>query len=449
MPTPEELERVAATYAPAGGSDDRIRLAPFDEGLPRTGQWRQGFDVADMNGDGHLDVVFGPSRKGRPTPNIFLGDGQGQWRLWSEARYPDQPYDYGDAAVADFNGDGHMDVAFGFHLRGMLALVGDGAGGFEVWSEGLDLEKPGAGDAATAFSSRAVEALDWNRDGRPDLLALGEGPKGVEMVPGKEQGQMINTARSFSLFVNNGDGSWTRQGIEDLAGDFGDDFALGDFDRDGRQDLAIASRRRGNRHILRLSSTGQDGLLSAYPVEPLRAQASLTAVAAADLDGDGFEELLLAYVNRELGVWRTGIDLYRGSATDGWQRQVVTARETRVGVWDMSVGELDGDGRPDLVAVTGEGETWVFLGGPESTFVQEASPELPARVRGCRGSEVRLVDLDGDGRDEVLAAFAGEPTGPTGLPGVVAAPGCPGQGRIAAWRSAAAGAEPATRTAGR
>ena len=245
-PTQEELDEVAATYAPPAEASDRIRLEPFDEGLPRTGQWRQGFDVADMNDDGHLDIVFGPSRKGRALPNIFLGDSQGNWRRWSEARYPPLPYDYGDAAAADFNGDGHQDVAFGFHLRGMLALIGDGKGGFEPWTEGLELDSPGKGGDATAFSSRAIEAVDWNGDGRPDLLALGEGPKGLKLVAGDDKGTMINTATSFALFVNGGDGSWSRQAVEDRAGDFGDDFAVGNFDRDGRLDLAIASRRRGN-----------------------------------------------------------------------------------------------------------------------------------------------------------------------------------------------------------
>ncbi len=442
-PTQEELDRVAANYVPPAGSADRLRLEPFDDGLPQTGQWRQGFDVADMNHDGHLDIVFGPSRKGRAVPNIFLGDSQGHWRRWKEARYPRQPYDYGDAAVADFNGDGHQDVAFGFHLRGMLALIGDGQGGFEPWTEGLELDHPGQGGDATAFSSRAIEAVDWNRDGRPDLLALGEGPKGVKLVPGDDKGTMINTARSFALFVNNGDGSWSRQAVDDRAGDFGDDFAFGDFDRDGRPDLAVASRRRGNREILRTSSAGQDGVLAAQELAPLRPSSTLTSVAAADLDGDGYEELLLGYINRELDVWRTGIDLYRGNPQDGWQRSTVGVEESRAGVWDMTVGDLDGDGAPDLVGLTNDGRAWVFLGDGQGTFVREASPELPRPIKGCEGSEVRLVDLDGDGRDEVLASFAGEPTGPVGLPGVISFPGCPGQGRIYVWRVVSTGAEPA------
>jgi len=62
-PTPEELEQAAATYAFEIATGDRLGFEEFDRGLPRQGQWRNGFDVADMNGDGHLDIVFGPSRK--------------------------------------------------------------------------------------------------------------------------------------------------------------------------------------------------------------------------------------------------------------------------------------------------------------------------------------------------------------------------------------------------
>ncbi len=438
-PTQEELDRVAANYRPEAGAADRVRLEPFEEGLPRSGQWRQGFDVADMNHDGHLDIVFGPARKGRARPNVFLGDSRGHWRGWSEAVYPALPYDYGDAAVADFNGDGHQDIALGIHLRGLLAVVGDGKGGFAPWTGGLTLDDPGRGGDATAFSSRAITAIDWNRDGRPDIVALGEGPKGLRFAHGEDRGRMINTARSFALFVNQEDGTWTREGIEEASGDFGDDFTFGDFDGDGKPDLAVASRRRGNRKILRTSSAGQDGLLGPQSVEQLRDGAHLTSVAAVDLEGDGTDELLVGYITRELKVWRTGIDLFTADSEAGWRRRTVASEESRAGVWDMDVGNLDGDGVPDLVALTGDGGTWVFLGDRQNVFAREASPELTLRAKGCEGSEVRLVDLDGDGRDEILASFAGEPTGPAGLPGVMAYPGCPGQGRIHAWRVALTG----------
>ncbi|HVR28811.1 MAG TPA: VCBS repeat-containing protein, partial [Thermoanaerobaculia bacterium] len=109
---------------------DRLTFVPFDHGLPRQGQWRQGFDVADINGDGHLDIVHGPLRKGSYQPVVFLGDGAGSWRAWEDVTWPELAYDYGDAAVGDVNGNGLLDVALGIHLRGVLVLIQEEPGRF-------------------------------------------------------------------------------------------------------------------------------------------------------------------------------------------------------------------------------------------------------------------------------------------------------------------------------
>ena len=161
---------------------DLLTLTPSDQGLPKSGQWRNGFVFADMNGDGHQDLVHGPARKSFAPPRIFLGDGSGSsWREWTEARYDQAPYDYGDVAVADFNGDGHQDLALAIHLTGVVVLTGDSAGRFEKWSEGLPvvtIEVKASGRTkrkSSSFSSRALIATDWTGDGRPDLLAIAEG----------------------------------------------------------------------------------------------------------------------------------------------------------------------------------------------------------------------------------------------------------------------------------
>ena len=80
---------------------DRLRLEPWDEGLPKEGQWRNGFAMADFDGDGHLDLAHGPPRKGPiGEPVIFLGDGSGRWRHWAQARYPLSPTTTGTSRPA-------------------------------------------------------------------------------------------------------------------------------------------------------------------------------------------------------------------------------------------------------------------------------------------------------------------------------------------------------------
>jgi hypothetical protein len=171
-PAPPDPPRAADLAA-----SDALQFEPIGAGLPRAGQWREGFDLADLDGDGNLDLVHGPARKGRRVPHVFRGDGRGAFAEWSEARFPSLAYDYGDARAADFDGDGRLDLALAVHLSGLQLLLGDGRGGFRAAGAGLDWSGAGAG-----FSSRAIRAADLDGDGRVDLAPLGEFPGGTEVI---------------------------------------------------------------------------------------------------------------------------------------------------------------------------------------------------------------------------------------------------------------------------
>jgi hypothetical protein len=54
----EDKAKIAASYALDLKTSSTMKFEPFDEGLPRSGQWRYGFELVDMNGDGHLDIVL-------------------------------------------------------------------------------------------------------------------------------------------------------------------------------------------------------------------------------------------------------------------------------------------------------------------------------------------------------------------------------------------------------
>jgi hypothetical protein len=415
--------------APANA--DRLRLARATR-LASRGQWRQGFELVDLDGDGNLDIVHGPPRKGDGQPKIFLGDGAGGWRLWREARFESSPLDYGDVAVADFDGDGHLDLAFAVHLRGLIVLRGDGKGAFREWGEGLPYWAPETHEEAPPFSSRTVAAVDWNRDGRPDLLTLGEGPR-IVRVPGANSPDFQHGDRGPILFLNRGGGQWERydQGTgKDRI--FGDDLAVGDFDGDGLSDFVVASRVRGLTTLVHMGRA--DGSWEAVALGELVRPGSYGAVHAVDLDGDGRDELLLGYGASADDVHWTGVDLVE--LEDGaWRRQAVTAvREKRGSVTALTTGDVDGDGRTDVVALTGAGDRWLLLGAPRGGFVREESPELaPAEPR-CSGYEAAVARLGDEGPTLVILAFAGEPGSEQIFPGMEKS--CPSEGSFEIWSPA-------------
>lgn len=423
-PSAEEL---AAAYQTTTREAETLRFVPLSQGLPTAGQWRNGFDLADVNGDGNLDIVHGPARKEFGGPVLFLGDGKGNWKRWREAKFPRLAYDYGDAVAADFNGDRHVDIALGMHLRGLAVLLGDGKGVFTDSSKGLDFSVAGSkGSDGSGFSSRALAVADWNGDKRPDILALGEGPR-LNLTSGREPAAAgASQAFGVVVYLNRGDGSWERrdQGTGRV-NVFGDAIDTADLSGDGRPDFAIGTNAMGRQDLVGVSRA--DGGWDQPTIDLVRPRSFVRDVEAADFDGDGRMDLAVAYTSRQ-GTWRTGVDLLLGRPEGRWERKAVWVEESREGVFALSSGDLDGDGGKDLVALTGDGRTWVFRGDGKGAFSREKSgvPQFPGA---CRGYNVELGDVDGDGNDEIIAAFAGESSA------MFAPDLCPSGGGITAWNA--------------
>lgn len=419
-PTPEEIAEVERSYQPEIGSAELLSIRDFGTGLPAQGQWRNGFDLGDVNGDGHLDIVHGPPRRGFSGPIVLLGDGAGSWRVWSEASFPKLPYDYGDAEAADFDGDGHLDVALAVHLGGITALRGDGAGGFEPWATGLKLVPPGQADNRT-FLSRTLATLDWDGDGLTDLAALSEGPRHPKATEREE----VETPLGVVVYRNRGDGTWAEHlRLSSDAELFGDSITVGDFDGDGRSDVATGTNALGRRQIVFLN---RGDSVEEIEVETLRPLAFIWAIDSADFDGDGRDDLVVASSSLRVGEWWAGLDLLLArEAEDGGlrfeRRVLVGGRETPdQRITALGTGDLDGDGSADLAAVDDSGVVHLFVGDGRGGMTRETQT-LGQPAPGCRGYHIRLGDLDGERGDEVVVAVAGE--------------GCPGGGRLGAWKIA-------------
>jgi len=384
-----------------------LELVPFDEGLPREGQWQDGFAIADLDRDGHLDLVHAGPRGPAPRPIVFLGNGAGRWRRWEAASFPPLSYAYGDVAVADFDADGLLDLALGMHATGIAVLRGEGAGRFVPW----DMAAP-----VSSFSTRALVAADLTADGRPDVVALGEGPRTERPPSGTLRGSY-----GLRLLQLRSDGDWVEVDLQPGSRRFGAALAAADLDGDGRRDLVTASHVAGDRDLLLLAA--RDGQWRPQPLDVPPA-AWTWAVAVAELSGDGRTDIVVAHLAHTPAGWETGIDILVARADGGFTARALHREAGRPGITAIGVGNLDASGASDIAAADARGRVLVFRDGhgPPAVFDGEA---------GCRASRIVVSDLDGDGCDEIVASFAGVPTrsGPAGG-------GCLRGGAIRAWTPA-------------
>ena len=377
-------------------ASSKFTATPFATGLPASGQWRDGFDLADMDGDGRLDLLHGPPRKGKPEPVIFLGDGKGHFHRWTTAHYAPLPYDYGDAKAGDFNGDGRMDMVLSAHLRGIVTLVAEPGGNYAPWGETLTLAEPAQTVADPPFSSRNLAVVDWDGDGKPDILALNEGPTRF---------QTGAPAQALGLWLNR-PGYWERLHPKNPLQSFGDSLAVGDVDGDGHPDALIGTQAAGSRFALQI---GDGGGFHSRELRSLPLDATVTAVALHDFNGDGHADVVDA--PRAVGTqFCTSLQWVDVANPDRERYQALWSEPSRNPVSVIVVGDIDHDGHDDIVAVRERGGALAFA-GRKGGFSHDIAIEPPADMADCVAYDAKLADLDGDGALELLVSYAGDDIG--------------------------------------
>lgn len=261
----------------------------FTETILRREDGYVGAQLADLNGDGHLDLILLGFQKA--AIEVYYGDEKGNWRLQTrlpETR-PGQTMPGRALAVGDLNHDGHVDLVAAFQRWGVYIYYGDGRGG----------HSGGRVDFSSASGEFASLALgDVNQDGHPDLAINGTSS-------GRDQ------ANGPDVYLGDGRGGWkaSSAGLKVLKF-AGGGLALGDLDRDGNVDLVAAGNITGDPRdgygLFWFRGDGKGGWRLAPESElPAKGLPVLHSVALADLDRDGLLEIIVLGGGRDgrITIW--------------------------------------------------------------------------------------------------------------------------------------------------
>jgi hypothetical protein len=379
---------------------DKLSFVPRQTGLPAGGRWQMSFDIADMNGDGLPDIVLGPPRTGGPFPSIFLQQKDGSWQLWRDAKWPDPkvvPLDYGSVRVADFDGDGHADIAIACHFARSYVLYGNGKGDFT-----RVVQIPQNNDGVT---SRSLVVADFNGDGRPDLATMDE--MDIQMSKGQ---RLLSGLINVALNLPTG---WKAVGADQfMEGMMGDWLSAADIDRDGKVDLLLTSRAE---NIMNLVYRNMGGGEKWQPiaVNQMPVNAFVWANAVGSLDRFKVPDLAMCFEQHNPWVSEKPTEacaIYYFHDAKGKPTEVPTPvllfkeKEDNVRYKAMAIGDLDGDGRNDIVIGSSDGRLRVFLQFPDGRFYEQYSPEF--KLPGTDIFDVRIADLDHSGMGSIVVIGA-------------------------------------------
>jgi FG-GAP-like repeat/FG-GAP repeat len=334
--------------------------------LTDSGGGAQRLAIGDLDGDKSPDLTVLSVVNGDVSVLLNAGDGT----FVAPVHYVTLA-NRASVAAGDLDGDGKPDLVFanpGSNDVSVLLSNGDG-----TFQGAVDFPAGGAFTGPGAAPLVAVAVGDLDGDGTLDLAVVNTGSDTVSVLLNTGEAPMFSGYVEYSLGM----------GIAPCS------VAMGDFNRDGLLDLAVANH--GSHDVSVLLNQGHGTFTAAVSYGSVTTP---NAIAVGDLDGDGWPDLVVADAtlgSQNLSVLRNSRD---GTFPTSYLVSVGTAQSSVV------VGDLNGDGNLDL-AITGFGsqDVRVLLNNGDGTF---AGP--PAiYFNPLDPISVTLADLNGDGWPDLIA----------------------------------------------
>ena len=289
-----------------------------------------GMDAGDLDDDGYLDIVL--ARDGNSGSLILWGSDTGKWST-SDSFTLSHTDSGTDAAIGDFDGDGHLDLV----ISAVGGMIHDGS---YVWLNNGDGTFNKAPDITLDGGTGHVDAGDLNDDGYDDIVLtkslLMDAPCYFGGASGPDNTAGLNFLRGISMTAIN-------------------QVLIEDVDEDGYLDVLFAVFDNSKVPIYLGSSSGPD-VTADYTLD---VNSIPWDMSVGDLNNDGYLDLV--YVTGDPGLRNSRIEIFKGAST-GWS---ASAKQTILMGPDpnnVEVLDVDLDGYDDILC--GEAARFkVFLGG--------------------------------------------------------------------------------------
>lgn len=408
---PEDLNPIVEMPASEVGvvtpktSKSPLRFEEKSDGLPRSGMWRENFDLGDVLGAGHPQIVAPPARLTGRGIRVFRLDTAAPegWHWHEVALEVDNPEKidaaYGAATLGDMDGDGKLDIVFGGHGSGPAIAFNKGNGKFTVESRGLPRE----------LSTRSIAVGDLDGDGKKDLLVISDDPEYMR-TGGKPTVESDGYVKGYDVRAFLNEGALFRdvhKGLDGACFGYAIAFAV---PKDASAGLPFYSS--GCRYIGATSNL--------YEFDPKASEFRYVGVGVVEGYGQtagaaagtyqGHPAVYTSWFKRTPTGGAPKIDgqgitvYYRGADGKVAARRILKTLRFDAGSAALAVGDLDGDGLDDVV--WGDESTQrlrVFFQRPGGAFEELAADREPAFVN--HPTCLRIADLDGDGRPDVVLMF--------------------------------------------
>ncbi|HYP77187.1 MAG TPA: FG-GAP-like repeat-containing protein [Polyangiaceae bacterium] len=330
-----------------------------------SGQWTRTLVIGDWNRDSITD--FAVANSNAATASVFLGCGSGTFAprvdyVVTATQAAADFYDRAGLTSCDVNADGKADLvtAGSADPTRVTVLVGVGDGTFVL-----------KGISGVTSSRAGMVCADLSNDGNADVALTSSGQK-ISILLGTGEG-MLKASGAYSTNDNSSR------------------LDVGDLNEDGRVDLVV-SMYFGVQVLL----GNGDGTFSALP-EHSNGGYETIDFAIADLNGDGHLDLGVGD-DQPRGVTKNGgVGIIAGHG-DGTLGELLVTDSSSTDVLGVAAGDVNRDGKPDLVGAAQAGIRVLFGTGAGEV----ASPSSPGLSTTDRYMAAELGDLDGDGKLDLL-----------------------------------------------